>query len=400
MNHSKRRTNATVRNRTKEIKQLWGQLKPSTAPIDQKAKSALSVAWPRLFHGVSTVNLSPAVIKEPRAGLMKGLNLHHGGTSSTVHLGMVARPILDPAFYVLKDTVMQFRKYAAPEVAYPILDDFSTEPPDRYHPGPCGLLLGRLHGIGWHWDGSGTIVDHERLTHAMDQVTDQLLPLRLRQAWWLRKRVNACRPLFERLCRADVRRTLVNWDKWTPEEQGILRAARTGTLYIRDKHYKAKLPPDPDCQWYGQPDSILHRNWECPAFEPQRQGPTPEIRHQIPRLPACSSHHGWIQEAPALRPWRKALVQLPDRTGVHLDLAEPSGTCLHLFVDGACDLPKEPGTRIASWAVVYADANMEHFLPVSSGIVPGLLQTSGRAELHATISALQYGLRQRIPFCI
>ena len=203
---------------------------------------------------------------------MKGLNLHHGGTSSTVHLGMVARPILDPAFNVLTDTVMQFRKYAAPEVAYPILDDLSTDPPDRYHQGPCGFFLGRLHGIGWHWDGSSTIVDHEGLTHAMEQVTDQLLPLRLRQAWWLRTGVTACRPLFQRLWRADVRRTLVNWDKWTPEEQGILRVALTGTFDIRDKHYKAKLAPDTDCQWCGQPDSILHRNWECPAFEPQRQG--------------------------------------------------------------------------------------------------------------------------------
>ena len=228
----------------------------------------------------------------------------------------------------------------------------------------------------------------------------QLLTLRLRHAWGVRTGSLIRRPSFRGLWRADVGRTLKSWEKLTQEHQGLLRTCRSGNFYTRDKHYKAKFVPTEQRQGCQEKETAYHRNWECPHFAPAREAMHAEVRHILPSLPPCTSHHGWILEVPALPAYRKALTQLPDTTGSHEDYSERDAGCMHLFVDGSCDYPTQPDLRIATWAVVRADLAGDNFPLISRGVVPGILQTSGRAELLATIAALRYGLWQQAPFCI
>ena len=150
MSYCRRKTNRTITQRFAEIRSLWGQLKRSMAPLHQKEASARQVAWPRLFHGCSCVHIGASNYRELRAGLMQGLNHHHAGTNALVQLGLVALPPLDPELYVLLDTVTQFRRNSNMDIAVPILNALSTSPPRNYNPGPCGVLLTRLHEVGWH----------------------------------------------------------------------------------------------------------------------------------------------------------------------------------------------------------------------------------------------------------
>ena len=56
---------------------------------------------------------------------------------------------------------------------------------------------------------------------------------------------------------------------------------------------------------------------------------------------------------------------------------------LNCFTDGGCLTPACP----ASWGVILAGPQMENFWLISSGLVPGWIQTALRGEIWAVISA-------------
>ena len=60
------------------------------------------------------------------------------------------------------------------------------------------------------------------------------------------------------------------------------------------------------------------------------------------------------------------------------------------FTDGSGLSPEDRRLRIATWEVVVADLDSDHFLILSQGGVPGVVQTVLRAELLAVISALEW----------
>jgi ribonuclease HI len=60
---------------------------------------------------------------------------------------------------------------------------------------------------------------------------------------------------------------------------------------------------------------------------------------------------------------------------------------LYCFTDGACLAPACPVGKLASWGVILAFPDQETFWPVSSGLVPGWVQTALRGEIWAVISA-------------
>ena len=202
------------------------------------------------------------------------------------------------------------------------------------------------------------------------------------------------------LWKADVDRTTQSLRNLPADEKGLVRTCLNGTFYTRDKLHSANLINTDKCPWCEQKDSAYHRNWECPHFQAERRHLDPEFSHLLPTLPKCTSGHGWILEAPLLRIWRKGLHELPE-PGYHFHPAPTAEMdCLHLFVDGSCDCPKEPDTRLATWAVGVAHLAQDTHHLVARGPVPGIVQTSARAELWATVIALRYGLLQAKPFCI
>jgi hypothetical protein len=50
-------------------------------------------------------------------------------------------------------------------------------------------------------------------------------------------------------------------------------------------------------------------------------------------------------------------------------------------------------SKLASWGVVIAEANLQHFWPLAGGVVSGHVQTALRGEITAAISACEYALQ-------
>eukprot|EP00438_Fugacium_kawagutii_P020622 Skav221403 [mRNA] locus=scaffold1352:67100:76744:+ [translate_table: standard] len=71
-----------------------------------------------------------------------------------------------------------------------------------------------------------------------------------------------------------------------------------------------------------------------------------------------------------------------------------------LFVDGACQHPKEPVLRLGTWGVVCADLSSDTFSAVASGLLPGMLHTALRAEIYAAWVAVRTALSANHKFML
>eukprot|EP00438_Fugacium_kawagutii_P018204 Skav230726 [mRNA] locus=scaffold401:228508:233396:- [translate_table: standard] len=71
-----------------------------------------------------------------------------------------------------------------------------------------------------------------------------------------------------------------------------------------------------------------------------------------------------------------------------------------LFVDGACQRPRDPHLRLATWGVVRADLHQDTFVPVSFGLLPGALHTAMRAEIFAAWIAVRVAVASHQRFML
>ena len=84
--------------------------------------------------------------------------------------------------------------------------------------------------------------------------------------------------------------------------------------------------------------------------------------------------------------WLRTLASIPGRADVTIG---PCAVADHFFTDGSCLNQSFPSCRVASWAVVQADnQGFVHSQPIDSCPLPGILQSSYRAEIFALLRAL------------
>lgn len=117
----------------------------------------------------------------------------------------------------------------------------------------------------------------------------------------------------------------------------------------------------------------------------------PDLLEDLRQLPECTKQHGWFIAHPRSVQFRRALIDIPHTVRV-FTAKPPEGHDLHLFTDGSCLRPAVARLRLATWAVVQANLQDDTFEEVSLGGVPGLIQTIGRAEFTAAISAVSYAV--------
>ena len=106
-------------------------------------------------------------------------------------------------------------------------------------------------------------------------------------------------------------------------------------------------------------------------------------------LPDCQRLHAW-----AMRPNRQMELwgwweALQDTTWEPMSL--PCSGCVDLVVDGSCFFPECAPLRLASWAVTCARRDLS--VPpriLHAGLLPGVLQTSFRAEVFAVLAACRF----------
>ena len=388
--YCKRHTNSTITTRCVITAMLWDQLKRSTAPIHQKAKVCHTVAWPRALHGSSTVNVAPAKISTLRAGAMRALGFARKGASPLIQMSLCLPSKCDPGYWMLRETVMQFRRCCEPDKVFPLLDSLAFGKSHTTFPGPCGIFLKRIHEICWCWIGNGWINDHDGYPLHILHTPIQLLCLRIEQAWGQHigsMQVN--RRTMKGMHNVDHSFSMQGIDKLSGEDQGILRVAMNGTFYTNDKLVHGHTVQSKACPWCPSEDSITHRHLHCPYMRDFWEAIPESRREEIQDAPPCLVNHLWFPDLQASPFFRKALLTIPDTTDVFEPLNFQSDI-YHLFTDGSCLKPETPRLRLATWAVVAANLQTQQFEPVSTGGVTGLLQTIGRAEFLAALAALRF----------
>ncbi|CAL1173968.1 unnamed protein product [Cladocopium goreaui] len=335
---SKQRTNQTLAHRLDALSSFWTQLKASKAGYIAKVRALRSVAWPRGLFGVASAPLGHAVWLKHRRLATKSLSFDKPGVNPLLLLGLVEAHA-DPEWVGIHMTVAEARLLCP-------LDFWAVE---LYHAACCLLEPP---------PSSPTAV--------------------------LLSRVQ--RKDFGGLCFVDALHTRRCLRALPPDQQALMRLSLAGGLYTQDAH-KHWNDTQGTCKWCGQPDSLEHRYFQCPATASTRASVAPDLvalRHHIPDALALRS---WALCPPTQEAWLRCLASIPDELPpCALDFLPDVWN--PVFTDGSCLWQSDPAYRVASWGAVLAHP----FTPqwtfscrgvLSSGVLPGLCQSAYRAELYA-----------------
>ena len=406
VSYGKLLTNYTIRARIQSQQTMWSWLRCSLAPVVQKTLVLAVVSWPRCLHGASATPLGQDNVNRLRTKAMQSLKVDHPGANPLIHLGCLCPPRTDPGFFLLRDTVLHFRRFCNPDVAFPVLDYLSECVPVHSRPGPCGVFLHRIQDVGWSWKGSGIVMDHELIPIHLFRTPVQTILARLTQAWWARiGAVVSQRKGFQGFENVDVQLTVAKLNEWSGDRRGLLQVVLNGTYYTRDRQFHSGLYEDKQCPWCRNPtmpviDSVFHRHWCCPHFQSSRNEIEAEVFSCLSELPECSLNHAWCVKSPLEREFLHLLTELPDLSREFHPVVSSDGP-LHLFTDGSCIYPTNQLLRLATWGVTLANLNAsggEEFWPIAQGPVPGLHQTVFRGEVWAAIAACRFALSHRSSF--
>ena len=399
MSYTKQHTNRTLTTRLEQMPPLWNALARSLAPYAQKLRALRAKAWPLALHGSPAANLADNHFSALRTGATRGLREHTNGMSPLVHLSAVEHPMHDPQFFVLVNTIMTFRAHGPALETMDFILGAHMEPFafKQHPPGPCHVLLTRLHQLSWTWVTGSEFLDHNRLPIDVVQCPVQELKIRLLEAWQFRVMgIVQTRKSFQGAVHMHPGLTTARMQAHSPEAQAVLRTSLNGTFFTADHLAKRNPAESSLCRFCQQEDNQRHRHWECTFFSSCRSHLTPEQIRGVLDMPAVISNHGWVPTPPSMVPFKQACLQVPDET---MCFAWPPSLedHLHFFTDGSCLDPTSQMTKLASWGVVMGSITHDTFHPISNGLVPGWVQTAARAEILAVISACECALTLQRP---
>ena len=382
-------TNSTITSKCAKMSQLWGKLSRSLATYDQKLRACRAKAWPRCLHAVENVHLADEHFDRLRTGVMQAIHASRKGASPLIHLSLLEDPRTDPQYHALCATVCTIRQYLTEEAISFVCDAIQNEVRIRPKPGPCSVLIIRLHQLGWKWCKNATFSDHTNHEFDLLQIPIQELKTRLRQGWQDRVRaIVSARKTMKGMCSTSIDMTKIGWEKLTPNDQAII--CLNGTFFTADRMHHCKGQENTsDCKYCGALDSPFHRHWECPVFDKCRAHLTESEVAIIKTMPPCVVNHGWMPEPPSLREYQTACQNIPDQTNDFLPVTVPDDT-VHVFTDGGCLAPTSGPGKLAMWGVAVGSVEQQTIEPLSQGLVKGLLQTAVRAEITAVISACKF----------
>ena len=183
MTFCRRHTNKVVRGRAYAQPEFWARLARSCAPQRQKEICLRVSAWPRALNGISTVIFGQEHICKLRTKALRSFGWTNKGTHPMLQLSCLCDIRSDPGYWCVWRSIVAFRRFADPVSASETLDFLISHPEKRIDPGPCGVLLQRLHSIAWAWEGQGWVKDHQGfMIHLCDSPLN-LLKQRLQHGW-------------------------------------------------------------------------------------------------------------------------------------------------------------------------------------------------------------------------
>ena len=395
--YNRQTTNSTIVSRRMKLDPVWKQLGRSFAPYSQKLRAIRAKAWPQGLHGCASAHLSDDLFDHLRTGAMRGLGVSKSGPSPLVHLTLLERPKSDPQCHTLLETIQIARTHIPADIASFIFGLIVYDKKRRPSPGPCSIILTRLQQLTWCWQHATVFVDHQGRQIDVWHQSIQEVRFSLTQGWQDRAQgICSKRKSFQGLNRVSPRLTVAGIQRMQPDEQALLRASLNGTFFTEDKLKHHKNNGDGKCVFCGKEDSQAHRHWECNHFQKFRRQLTQQQIDEVQNMAPIISHHGWMPEPPTIRIFQQLCSSFPDTTHT-FEMPASIPEHLWLFTDGGCKAPASHEGKWATWGVVLGSWELDKFYPISSGLVPGIVQTAVRAEITAAISACSYAHRMQLP---
>ena len=171
------------------------------------------------------------------------------------------------------------------------------------------------------------------------------------------------------------------WMKYPLAEQSLLQC--TGVTYTRDcLSHAVGLDVSKACPLCGLDDSRLHRAKFCEAVSELRNPFLALLGDRV--LPEHTWAYGLWDESSVLREWQADTCALD----WPLELESSVVGRQFVFTDGSCLSPRTPMLSIIAGGSVILTRSTSQYEVVWSGLVPGLDQSSYRAELLAITVAL------------
>ena len=154
-----------------------------------------------------------------------------------VHLSLVEHPKHDPQFHALLQTVLLMRTHGPPSDHFEFIMQELRLPWTRKQPppGPCHVMLTRLHQIGWSWQHSDMFQDHQGLPIFLFRCSVQELKNRLCEGWQHRVLgIVQKRKTFAGAPYMSPQLSISEMGKHPPEQQALLRTAMNGSFFTND----------------------------------------------------------------------------------------------------------------------------------------------------------------------
>ena len=389
LQYTRSATNSTVTARIRAMEDMWPRLATSHAGYAAKLRALEVAAWPRAFYGVSICQLGNRYISALRTSALKGLGMSRPGSNAAIHLALVESPSADPGFVLLRSSVVDLRIQLQLQVAVPILDHLASGVSVRC-PGPVGFFLQRIHQIGWAWDPGMSKIRTGSALFDLWTCSPRELQIRLERAWEQSVANQACNGLVSKACKQQIR-----YSPDVPSLDSHLSIRRCfAWLSMGPSTLRIDGEAAPNCRFCGAQDSAQHRVQECGHFQSGRVCTGfADLLAQDCLVPA-QCLHAWAQRPSLQVEFQELLASLPDPPRASRDLGG-----MDLFTDGSCTQPGEPRLSLASWAIT---VDSVHGTPsvLASGPLPGICQTTFRAELFAIRVLFRVARASSAPFRI
>ena len=386
--------NHVLVSRIKALDELWPKLGASHAPYPAKLRAVVASAWPRALYGASICSLGQKYVSALRAAALRALGASKPGASAAAHLALVEHPAADPGFVLFRASLVDVRAQVGAPVFASVLDHLCRGLAAAC-PGPAGLFLRRAHAVGWSWDPALQQFRDSWSAFDMWECSPQELLCRAAWSWQVAVASTlASRPGFAGLPYSDFHFTRQSIRHLPPPDQALMRVALNGTFFTQDalQHFDEQVTCA--CRFCGQPDSLVHRVEQCPFFAAGRvETGFSRLLRDRPLQPAHKLH-AWAPLPDSLSAFRGLLSAVPFPVLSSMDFGG-----MDLFTDGTCLSPRQPHLRLAAWAVVVGVPTGEPCL-LASGPLPGLHQSSFRAELFAVWFLFRVGVASSLPFRI
>ena len=311
--------------------------------LPDQAEGLCASAWPKGLYAASLCHVGRQHFSGLRAGAMKALGHSRPGANPTLHLSLVEHPGHGPEYVATLASVLDLRYHGSYESVGHVLDWLSSEP-RKVEPGPCRVMLDRIHRLGWAWEPSTGLMVDAIGPFSLWDIFCQELHYRVTSAWQciVGAEIERQRRGFSGLSRADPVCTKRSYRQQPEDIRAALRCVLNGTLFTADATRHFDDQGSDRCRFCGQVDSVEHRFLHCQFFSEIREatGFSNLIREGLPHSQAL---HGWAQKAPTLVKFHRMLVDIPAVPCPALDLGG-----MDLFTDGSCLCPQNRVARIAS----------------------------------------------------